>query len=66
MMTKKVMRNMQTSFIIALMLRMIGPKYFEAIPILMIFMIANVNAIPQRILPAELSVEISEWPPLIM
>ena len=66
MITKKVIRNMQTSFIIALMLRMIGPKYFEAIPIFMIFMMANVKAIPQRILPAELRVDISECPPLIM
>ena len=38
----------------ALILRMIGPKYLDAIPILIVFMIANVNAIPQNIRPAEL------------
>ena len=62
MMTKKVVRNIITSFIMALMLKMIGPKYFDAIPILMVFMMANVKAIPQRILPAELRVDISECP----
>ena len=60
MMTKNVIKNIMTSFIMALMLRMIGPKYLEAMPILIIFMMANVKAMPQRILPAELSVEISE------
>ena len=43
------------TFIIALMLRMMGPKYLEAIPILMVLMIAKVKAIPQNIRPAELN-----------
>ncbi len=32
MMTANVMRKRRTSFIMWLMLKMIGPKYFEAIP----------------------------------
>lgn len=58
-MTKKVMRNIQTSFIMALILRMMGPKYFDAMPILIILMIANVKAMPHNILPAELRGEMS-------
>ena len=46
-----------TSFISALMLMMIGPKSLEAMPILIILMMARVKATPQRILPAELIAE---------
>ena len=58
MMTKKVIKNIITSFIIALMLRMMGPKYLDAMPILIILMMAKVKAIPHNILPAELRLDI--------
>ena len=42
------------TFIIALILRIMGPKYLETIPILIVLMIANVNAMPQNMRPTEL------------
>ena len=66
MMTKKVIKNIITSFIIALILSMMGPKYFDAMPILIILMMAKVKAIPHNILPAELRLDISLLLPLMM
>ena len=60
MITKKVIRNIPTSFIMAFMLRMIGPKYLEAIPILIILMMARVKATPHKILPEDLRSEMSK------
>ena len=42
---------MQTSFIMVLILRIIGPKYLEMIPILITFMMARVKATPHNIRP---------------
>ena len=47
--TQKVMRNMVTSPIMAWMLRIMGPNDFEARPILIVFRMARVKAMPQVI-----------------
>ena len=55
-----------TSFISALMLMMMGPKSLEAMPILIILMMARVNATPHKILPEDLRSEMSKRASAIM
>ena len=52
MMTRKVIRNISTSFSMMRMLRMMGPKCLDTMPVLMLLRMARVKAIPQKILPA--------------
>ncbi len=51
MMTAKVMRKRRTSFIMWLMLRMMGPKYLEAMPTLMVLRMAREKAAPHKMRP---------------
>ena len=60
LMIKKEAMLTITSFISALMLMMMGPKSLEAMPILIILMMARVNATPHKILPDDLRSEMSK------
>ena len=51
MITKNVIMNMKTSFNITRILKMMGPKCLETIPVFMLFKMASVKAMPQNILP---------------